>query len=145
MNDSDIEYKGCSVGRYTYGYINFLTMANFLEVKSIGRFCSINATARFCPNHMLDDVSTYSRYRAPFKNADRFTKSYVGWGANSPKVNIGNDVWIGANAAILPHVQINDGAVIGANAVVTKDVKPYEIVGGGTGKAYSLALFTGNH
>lgn len=45
-------------------------------------------------------------------------------------VIIGNDVWIGANAVILPGVKIGDGAVIAAGAVVTKDVAPYTIVGG---------------
>lgn len=51
------------------------------------------------------------------------------WVGNS-KVRIGNDVWIGANAVILPGVTVGDGAVIAAGAVVTKDVKPYSIVGG---------------
>ena len=43
---------------------------------------------------------------------------------------IGNDVWIGNNAVILPGVNIDNGAIIAAGAVVTKDVSPYEIVGG---------------
>ena len=43
---------------------------------------------------------------------------------------IGNDVWIGDKATILPGVTIGDGAVVAANAVVTKDVPPYSIVGG---------------
>lgn len=45
-------------------------------------------------------------------------------------VDIGNDVWIGAGVTIMEGIRIGDGAVIAANAVVTKDVKPYEIVGG---------------
>ncbi|MBW6442120.1 chloramphenicol acetyltransferase, partial [Patescibacteria group bacterium] len=43
---------------------------------------------------------------------------------------IEDGVWIGANVMILPGVHVGQGAVIGANAVVSKDVKPYEIVGG---------------
>lgn len=43
---------------------------------------------------------------------------------------IGNDVWIGAEALIMPGVQIADGAVIAARAVVTKNIAPYEIWGG---------------
>ena len=43
---------------------------------------------------------------------------------------MGNDVWIGQNATILPGVHIGDGAVIGANAVVAKDVPPYAVVVG---------------
>jgi len=43
---------------------------------------------------------------------------------------IGNDVWIGYRACILPGIRIGDGAIIGSFAVVTKDVPPYTIVGG---------------
>lgn len=49
-------------------------------------------------------------------------------------VRIGNNVWIGDKATILPGVTIGDGAVIAANAVVTKDVPPYTVVGGNPAK-----------
>jgi len=45
-------------------------------------------------------------------------------------VTIGNDVWVGVGAVILPGVTIHDGAIIGAGAVVTTDVVSYSIVGG---------------
>lgn len=45
-------------------------------------------------------------------------------------ITIEDDVWIGANATILPGVKIGKGAIVGANAVVTKNVNPYSIVGG---------------
>lgn len=45
-------------------------------------------------------------------------------------VVIGDNVWIGDKATILPNVTIGDGAVIAANSVVTKDVPPYSVVGG---------------
>ena len=38
------------------------------------------------------------------------------------KIVIGDDVWIGAGAIVLPGVTIGEGAIIGAGAVVTKDV-----------------------
>ena len=47
---------------------------------------------------------------------------------------IGNDVWIGQNAVILPGVHVGDGAVIGANSVVGSDVAPYNIVIGNPAK-----------
>ena len=43
---------------------------------------------------------------------------------------IGNDVWIGAEAIVMPGIRIGDGAVIGTRAVVTRDVEPYAVVGG---------------
>lgn len=45
-------------------------------------------------------------------------------------IHIGRNVWIGANAVVLPGVSIGDGAVVAAGAVVTKDVPPCTIVGG---------------
>ena len=49
-------------------------------------------------------------------------------------VIIGNRVWIGYRALILPGVTIGEGAVVGAGAVVTKDVEPFTIVGGNPAK-----------
>lgn len=46
------------------------------------------------------------------------------------KVVIGNDVWIGTRAIILPGVKIGNGAIVGAGAIVTKDIPDYAIVGG---------------
>lgn len=43
---------------------------------------------------------------------------------------IGNDVWIGTRAIIMPGVRIGNGVIIGAGAVVTKDIPDYAIVGG---------------
>lgn len=45
-------------------------------------------------------------------------------------VVIGNDVWIGVGATILPGVQIADGAVVGAGAVVNRHVDADTIVAG---------------
>ena len=45
-------------------------------------------------------------------------------------VTIGDRVWIGYGALILPGVTIGEGAVVGAGAVVTKDVPSYTIVAG---------------
>ena len=55
-------------------------------------------------------------------------------------VVIGNDVWIGYGAMILSGVTIGDGAVIGAGSVVTRDVKPYAIVGGNPARCNQVSL-----
>jgi virginiamycin A acetyltransferase len=43
-------------------------------------------------------------------------------------------VWIGYGATIMPGVSIGDGAIIGTGALVTKDVAPYEMIGGNPAK-----------
>lgn len=53
---------------------------------------------------------------------------------------IGNDVWIGQNATILPGVHIGDGAIIGANAIVGSDVAPYSVVVGNPAKKSKSVL-----
>lgn len=50
--------------------------------------------------------------------------------AYAQPIHIGNDVWIGGNATILPGVTIGDGAVIAAGAVVNEDVPARTLVGG---------------
>jgi acetyltransferase-like isoleucine patch superfamily enzyme len=51
-------------------------------------------------------------------------------GLSQKGVAIGDDVWIGRKAIVLPGVQIGKGAVIGAGAVVTRDVPPYSVAVG---------------
>lgn len=50
------------------------------------------------------------------------------------KTIVGNNVFIGLNAIIMPGVNVGDGAIIGAGSVVTKDVKSYTVVGGNPAK-----------
>jgi len=52
------------------------------------------------------------------------------WDERNAFVNIGDNVWIGAGATILPGVTIGNGAIVAAGAVVTKDL-PENCIGGG--------------
>ncbi|WP_019998349.1 CatB-related O-acetyltransferase [Aureimonas ureilytica] len=98
----------------------------------IGRFCAIATGARFVmngANHALSGFSTF-----PFNIfgegwEEGFDIGTITAGLRGDTV-IGNDVWIGAEAVILPGVTIGDGAVIGAFSVVARDVAPYAIVAG---------------
>jgi len=98
----------------------------------IGKYCSIACGAKFIftsANHTLKSLSTY-----PFP---LFWEEYglnkmdvtQAWD-NKGDIVIGNDVWIGYEAVIMPGIHIGNGAIIGTRAVVTKDVEPYSIVGG---------------
>jgi acetyltransferase-like isoleucine patch superfamily enzyme len=91
----------------------------------IGRYCAIHETVLLMPGsqHHIDAVGMY----------------FFGWnaGVGTPEepvvrgpITIGADVWIGRDALVNGGVTISPGAVIAARAVVTKDVAPYEIVGG---------------
>lgn len=51
-------------------------------------------------------------------------------GISTTPVTIGDDVWIGANAVVLPGVKIGNHSVVAAGAVVTKDVPPHSLVAG---------------
>ncbi|QHP75093.1 acetyltransferase [Proteus vulgaris] len=63
---------------------------------------------------------------------------------NSQPVIIGNNVWIGENASILPGVTIGDNSIIGANSVVTKDVDANSIYVGNPALKIKEFNFTKN-
>lgn len=98
----------------------------------IGKFCSIACGAKFLfnsANHTLSSLSTYP-FPLFFEEWGLEKKDVTNAWDNKGDIIIGNDVWIGYEAAILAGVTIGDGAIIGTRAVVTKDVPPYMIVGG---------------
>jgi len=96
----------------------------------IGKFCMIASGVSFImngANHLTKSISSY-----PFAIfGDSWSKAMEGktYPTKGDTI-IGNDVWIGHNATIMPGIKIGDGAIIAANATVTKDVAPYTIVGG---------------
>jgi virginiamycin A acetyltransferase len=97
----------------------------------IGKFCALAKAVKFImngANHKLSGFSTYP-----------FQIFAGGWEKVMPNPSelpykgdtvIGNDVWIGYDALIMPGVTIGDGAIIASRAVVVSDVPPYAIVGG---------------
>lgn len=99
----------------------------------IGRFCALATGVTFVmngANHAMNRISTY-----PFEIFGQ------GWEAEAELTEawkqdlrgdtvVGDDVWIGTHATILPGVTIGTGAIVGAHAVVGSDVAPYTIVAG---------------
>lgn len=116
-----------SLGDYSYcaGY-------NQIYYAKIGKFCSIASFARLNPgNHPLYTriAQHHFTYRSELFGLGEDDNAFFAWRRDSA-VTLGNDVWIGHGAIILPGITIGNGAAIGAGAVVTKDVTPYSVVAG---------------
>ncbi len=133
----DCEYRGVKIGKGSYFGRGLEEAFNGNHVKSIGRFTSIATSAQIQDNHPMNMISTAMLYEGFLDETSRkkwFDRAKAC--DKSPnktfKVEIGNDVWIGANAFINSSTvkSVGDGAIIGAGAVVTKDVPPYAIVVG---------------
>lgn len=82
-------------------------------------------------NHLTDVTTAYPF--AIFGNAWQNAMKGKSYPLKGDTI-IGNDVWIGFGATIMPGVQIGHGAIIASKAVVTKNVAPYSIVGGNPAK-----------
>lgn len=92
----------------------------------IGRFVAIAQGAQFIMNggnHPMNGLSTY-----PFEMFGVVPSPQEG--PHKGDTRIGNDVWIGREAVIMPGVTVGDGAIVGTRAVVSRDVPPYAIAVG---------------
>lgn len=139
-----VHKKNVEIGDYTYyesqhgenfedNIMYHLDM--FHDKLIIGKFCSLAEGCRFIMNgsvHSTEDVSSYPFHL--FGNGWQYALNENSKYRIKGDTVIGNDVWIGYHATIMPGIHIGDGAVIGAHAVVTKDVPPYTIVGGNPAK-----------
>lgn len=158
MNFFDSPFKGkiirdhitnpnITAGKYSYysGYYHghsFDDCARYLfpdrddvDKLVIGSFCSIGSGASFImagnQGHRHNWLSSFPFFYMP--EIEAFNKAINGF-ENAGDTVVGNDVWIGSEAMIMPGVKIGDGAVIGSRSLVTKDVAPYTIVGGNPAK-----------
>jgi virginiamycin A acetyltransferase len=97
----------------------------------IGKFCAIATGVKFIMNGANHRTAGLSTYPFPIFGSG-WMQGYAGEldFPNRGHTTIGNDVWIGYAALIMPGITIGDGAIIGARAVVTRDVAPYAIVAG---------------
>ncbi len=121
-------HYGVEIGRYTHG--GCFVPGNYDRFTKIGRYCSIARDTRAMNrNHPMDFKSMHAFFFNPKVGyCKKDNVEYI-------PLEIGNDVWIGHQAIIMPHVRtIGDGAVIGAGAVVNKDVPPYAVVVGNPGR-----------
>jgi len=140
--DRQVTHPNIVVGRYSYysGWYHghgFDECARYLLPDAgadrlvVGSFCSIGSGAAFImagnQGHRAEWISTFPFAFVP--DAPEFAGAANGFLPAGDTV-IGNDVWIGSEAIIMPGVKVGHGAVIGTRALVTRDVEPYAIVGG---------------
>ncbi|MGL5806618.1 MAG: Vat family streptogramin A O-acetyltransferase [Xenococcaceae cyanobacterium] len=101
----------------------------------IGKFCALARDVKFIMNGANHEISGFSTY--PFHIFGN------GWEKVTPQPGelpykgdtvVGNDVWIGYEAVVMPGIHIGDGAIIAAKSVVVGNVSPYTIVGGNPAK-----------
>ncbi len=93
--------------------------------------CNVNASVGgniFIGNHCL--IGTNAVIHSSNHNFDDLDTLIMKQKHTSADIHIEDNVWIGANAIILPGVRIGEGAVIAAGAVVNKDVEKNTVVGG---------------
>ncbi len=126
-------FSGVTIGRYTsIGEAVQIGRANHaMTWVSTSPFFYLTEKM-FNVGHDFSDGSSYHNYAAPPRphaNATAFKS-----------VSIGNDVYIGHGAMVMPGVRIGDGAIVAAMSVVTKNVPPFAIVGGNPARIIRMRL-----
>ena len=119
------------VAESSFGDYSYVVNDSDIIYTTVGKFCSIAAHTRINPgNHPLQRVAlSHFTYRSSSYNLGPDDASFFDW-RRSFRCVMGNDVWIGHGAIVLPGIKLGNGAAVGAGAVVTKDVPPFAIVVG---------------
>jgi virginiamycin A acetyltransferase len=139
-----ITHPNIEVGDYTYYddvtdpynfEKNVLYHFDFIGDKLIiGKFCAIACGAKFIMNggnHEVAPISTFPF--GIFGNGWQIVNEGVDLQQKYPckgDTVVGNDVWIGHDATLMPGVKVGNGAIIASKSVVTRNVPDYAIVGG---------------
>ncbi|ESZ07145.1 antibiotic acetyltransferase [Mesorhizobium sp. M1060] len=138
------ELKACKLGRYAsigervvlrevnVGDFSYFERHAEAIYTTIGKFCSIAANSRI--NALEHPIERITQHKLSYRPNEYFR--WLGVDAafrarrQAKAVGIGNDVWIGHGAVIMPGISIGNGAIVGANSVVTRNVPAYTIVAG---------------
>lgn len=98
----------------------------------VGFDCHLGADVTFGSDVLIASSVSFvggdHRYNIPGKAIKKSGR------AESAKILISNDVWIGHGSILCGSISIGEGAIIAAGSVVVKDVPPYGIVGGNPAK-----------
>jgi acetyltransferase-like isoleucine patch superfamily enzyme len=110
-------------GRCTFFDVNNLQVGDYVRIGS-NCFFFCKGGIQIGNNVQLSrSITIYSANHNYNGNAIPYDDSYI-----DKPVIIGDNVWIGMGAQILPGVTIGEGAIIGMGAIIYKNVQPYEIV-----------------
>lgn len=133
---SHLESKGLTLdlGELSYGRVKVMFSGDPGRKLRVGNFTSIGPDVKIFVGrqgiHPIDFLSVFpvgmlipERSSIPRDGHSRLFDKNL-------DVEIGNDVWIGANSIILAGTTIGDGSVIAAGSVVNRDVEPYSVYGG---------------
>lgn len=138
------ELKSCRLGRYAsvgervvlrevaVGDFSYFERHAEAIYTTIGKFCSIASNTRL--NALEHPIERATQHKVSYRPNEYFRWLGVDSAFRDRRrgkpVTIGNDVWIGHGAVLMPGVTVGDGAVVGANSVLTAPVGPYEIWAG---------------
>lgn len=122
-----------------YGYILFKKRIRVYGLFKIGNRQNVNIGKNTSINEMVyiqgynsvsigENVSLSRNVQIYDSGLDKNKKHIIA------KVNIENNVWVGASSIILPNVNIGEGSIVAAGSVVTRDVDKYTLVGGNPAK-----------
>lgn len=123
LSPFNIQYgRHVRIGKWTF--VNF--GATFLDgnMITLGDYVAVGPNVQFITD--THPVRPEDRYQSPHEGDTLPFRVII----HAHPITVGDYVWIGAGATILPGVTIGDGAVVAACAVVTKDVAPRMIVAG---------------
>ncbi|MZR15490.1 antibiotic acetyltransferase [Maritimibacter sp. DP07] len=141
---SVIDHPNIEVGDFTY-YNDFEPVTDYAariapylhpgapERLIIGKFCQFANGTRFITSSADHPKRWFTSY--PFAVFDQALFPYFDEEfAKGADTVIGNDVWVGDGARIMPGVTLGDGVIVGAGAIVTRDVPSWSIVAGNPGR-----------
>lgn len=121
--------RGSRLTRVSFGKYSGCNINCIINDTRVGSFVNIAWNVTIGPRGHI--YKNFTSHDFIYTNGEHI---YTG-GIDVNYINsIGNDVWIGCNAIILPGVDVGDGAVIAAGSVVTKSIPKYAIVGGNPAK-----------
>lgn len=124
-------YNNVSLSEVVLGDFTYIAGNTNISRTKIGKFCSIGPDCKIgLGRHPTKDfVSTHPIFFSTLKQA-QVTFADKDYFEEFQNIEIGNDVWLGANVVVVDGIKIGDGVVVAAGSVVTKEIPPYAIVGG---------------